>query len=101
MLNDTYFYGINWEVKKSTDIAEIITFSGTSNVGNVLFEIDFFVQQGAKFPLACIMKTSGSSAKNNAQIEPQKLINEGLDGDSALISADASISVMLAMLADM
>lgn len=98
VLNDAHFYGIEWKNTKTTDMAKIIKFNGTSRISDVFVEIDFVIQQGAKFPIASVMNATGSSEKSS--ISFQKYVDNGLDGDSAIISADASISVMLAKLAN-
>ena len=100
VLNSENFYNIQWSMYKLDDKVSLITFNGESKTTrdtNII--IEFYVQKGAEIPLAWSMKI-----ETDGKIEDlcliEKATEQGLDFDSALMSADATICSMLVLLSD-
>ncbi len=100
VLNEKNFKQIDWNVTSPMDGAKIVTFTGIPRITEIdtIAAIEFYVQEGAKIPLAWSMTTKNS--KGTSEVTVQSYLDQGLDFDTALVSADATISSMVAFMAE-
>lgn len=100
ILNDSNYKNIEWSIEKITDKVDMIIFSGENTFlsykNNVI--IEFYVQDGAKIPLAWSMKIIAKGKTTDLGVE--QFENQGMDMDMALMLADAEISTMLVLMTD-
>lgn len=98
ILNTENFKDIDWQVTLATDGVKTVTFTGIPHIIETAtyVTIEFYVQEGAKVPLAWSI-TPGNSSSG---ISVQDFLNQGMDVDAAVLSADASVSCMVAIMSE-
>ena len=100
ILNDNNFKNIKWTTQTINSDDKTVFFTGNSVIGSYDCSVQFYVQNGAEIPIALEMKINKGEV--STELSPLKFVEQGNseEFESALIANDASICIMLVLLAD-